>query len=188
MTRARTGATSRTSSRSASSSTSTTTWPRRSMSSAPCRTTGASAASSTCQGPGQDPRRRLRGDARRRGLEPRHRPERSQYRLFGGLLRNDHEDRPAARPAAGTRRARSSCRRPYENEPRLRGQWLAPFILSPHNPNIVYHGMQYVFRSLDRGDTWERISPDLTYNTAPKRAISPTIRSSPSPNPRSSTA
>jgi photosystem II stability/assembly factor-like uncharacterized protein len=51
---------------------------------------------------------------------------------------------------------------PYENEPRLRGQWLAPFILSPHNPAIVYHGMQYVFRSLDRGDTWEKISPDLT--------------------------
>jgi photosystem II stability/assembly factor-like uncharacterized protein len=54
----------------------------------------------------------------------------------------------------------------YENEPRLRGQWLAPFILSPHDPNIVYHGMQYLFRSLDRGDTWERISPDLTWNTA----------------------
>ncbi|MGA2362326.1 MAG: hypothetical protein ABSG73_07670 [Candidatus Aminicenantales bacterium] len=52
----------------------------------------------------------------------------------------------------------------YENEPPLRGQWLAPFILSPHNPNIVYHGMQYVFRSLDRGDTWEKISPDLTTN------------------------
>jgi photosystem II stability/assembly factor-like uncharacterized protein len=50
----------------------------------------------------------------------------------------------------------------YENESRLRGQWLAPFILSPHNPNILYHGMQYVFRSPDRGDTWERISPDLT--------------------------
>ncbi len=54
----------------------------------------------------------------------------------------------------------------YENEPRLRGQWLAPFILSPHDPNIVYHGMQYLFRSLDRGDTWERISPDLTWNAA----------------------
>jgi len=52
----------------------------------------------------------------------------------------------------------------YGNEPPLRGQWLAPFILSPHNPNILYHGLQYVFRSLDRGDTWERISPDLTTN------------------------
>ena len=53
----------------------------------------------------------------------------------------------------------------YENEPRLRGQWLAPFILSSHNPGIVYLGMQYLFRSLDRGDTWEKISPDLTWNT-----------------------
>lgn len=49
-------------------------------------------------------------------------------------------------------------------EPALRGQWLAPFQLSPHNSRIVYHGMQYVFRSLDRGDHWNRISPDLTRN------------------------
>jgi photosystem II stability/assembly factor-like uncharacterized protein len=52
----------------------------------------------------------------------------------------------------------------YENEPRLRGQWLAPFIISSHNPNIIYHGMQFLFRSQDRGDTWEKISPDLTTN------------------------
>ena len=56
----------------------------------------------------------------------------------------------------------------YENEPKLRGQWLAPFILSPHNPDIVYHGMQYLFRSPDMGSTWERISPDLTYNDPEK--------------------
>jgi photosystem II stability/assembly factor-like uncharacterized protein len=46
----------------------------------------------------------------------------------------------------------------------LRGQWLTPIILSPHNPSVVYYGGQYVFRSSNRGDTWERISPDLTYN------------------------
>ena len=49
-------------------------------------------------------------------------------------------------------------------EPPLRGQWMAPTIVSPHDPNVLYHGMQYVFRSLYRGDTWERISPDLTGN------------------------
>lgn len=54
--------------------------------------------------------------------------------------------------------------RPYPEEPKLRGQWLAPFLISPHNHEIIYHGMQYVFRSRDRGDTWERISPDLTRN------------------------
>lgn len=46
----------------------------------------------------------------------------------------------------------------------LRGQWVAPFILSPHDPDIVYHGMNFLFRSMDRGDTWEKISPDLTHN------------------------
>ncbi len=49
-------------------------------------------------------------------------------------------------------------------EPRLRGQWVAPTIISPHNPNIIYHGMQYLFRSENRGDTFERISPDMSYN------------------------
>jgi photosystem II stability/assembly factor-like uncharacterized protein len=53
----------------------------------------------------------------------------------------------------------------FDSEPRLRGQWLAPFTLSSHNSAIIYHGMQYLFRSLDRGDTWEKISPDLTWNT-----------------------
>jgi photosystem II stability/assembly factor-like uncharacterized protein len=52
----------------------------------------------------------------------------------------------------------------FPDEAPLRGQWLAPFILSPHNPDIVYHGMQYLMMSRDGGDTWEYISPDLTYN------------------------
>ncbi len=56
----------------------------------------------------------------------------------------------------------------YPEEPRLRGQWVAPTLLSPHNPSIVYHGMQYVMMSRDKGDTWEYISPDLTYNDPKK--------------------
>jgi photosystem II stability/assembly factor-like uncharacterized protein len=54
-------------------------------------------------------------------------------------------------------------------EPALRGEWVAPSIISPHNPDIIYHGMQYVMMSRDRGDTWEFISPDLTYNDPKKR-------------------
>jgi hypothetical protein len=53
----------------------------------------------------------------------------------------------------------------YPDEPKLRGQWVAPFIISPHSNETLYHSMQYVFRSYNRGDIWERISPDLTYNT-----------------------
>jgi len=58
--------------------------------------------------------------------------------------------------------------RPGPGEPNYRGQWVAPFIISPHNPRIIYHGMNFLFRSLDRGDSWERISPDLTYNDPAK--------------------
>jgi len=49
-------------------------------------------------------------------------------------------------------------------EPQLRGEWIAPSLVSYHNPDIIYHGMQYMMRSMDRGDTWETISPDLSYN------------------------
>lgn len=52
---------------------------------------------------------------------------------------------------------------PGKGEPELRGQWLAPFLVSPHNPRIVYHGMNKLFRTLDQGDHWTCISPDLSY-------------------------
>jgi len=45
----------------------------------------------------------------------------------------------------------------------LRGQWLAPIILSPNHPETVYLGLQYLYRSRFQGDVWERISPDLSY-------------------------
>ncbi|MDP6686523.1 MAG: hypothetical protein QF680_00930 [Acidobacteriota bacterium] len=51
-----------------------------------------------------------------------------------------------------------------EGEPPLRGQWVAPFIISPHNPRIIYHGMNFLYRSMNRGENFEKISPDLTYN------------------------
>ncbi len=56
--------------------------------------------------------------------------------------------------------------RTYPDEAPLRGQWVAPFIISPHDNETLYLGMQFVFRSTNRGDVWEKISPDLTYNTA----------------------
>ena len=55
-----------------------------------------------------------------------------------------------------------------QGQPRLRYNWIAPIALSPHNPQIVYAGAQVLFRSLNRGDTWEEISPDLTTNDSTK--------------------
>src|SRR5262245_14343780 len=55
-----------------------------------------------------------------------------------------------------------------QGQPRLRYNWIAPIALSPHNPRIVYAGAQVLFRSLNQGDTWEEISPDLTTNDPDK--------------------
>jgi len=60
-----------------------------------------------------------------------------------------------------------------EGEPPYRGQWLAATILSPHDPSTVYHGFQYVFRSKDKGETWERISDDLTAFTPDNQGALP---------------
>ena len=54
------------------------------------------------------------------------------------------------------------------SQPRLRYNWIAPIAMSPHNPQIIYAGAQVLFRSLNRGDTWEEISPDLTTNDTSK--------------------
>jgi photosystem II stability/assembly factor-like uncharacterized protein len=45
----------------------------------------------------------------------------------------------------------------------LRMQVLAPIELSPHDPNTVYFGTQYLYRSRDRGETWERVTGDMSY-------------------------
>jgi photosystem II stability/assembly factor-like uncharacterized protein len=42
----------------------------------------------------------------------------------------------------------------------------APIEISPQNPSIVYHGSQYVHKTVDGGIHWTRFSPDVTANTA----------------------
>ncbi len=80
--------------------------------------------------------------------------------FYGTLSRSDMTK------ARGQQQGKSLLPARFPDEPKLRGEWLAPTILSPHNPGIVFHGMQQLLMSRDRGDTWEAISPDLTYNTA----------------------
>jgi len=43
-----------------------------------------------------------------------------------------------------------------------RMQRVSPMALSPHDPDVVYYGSQFVHRTRDKGVTWEKISPDLT--------------------------
>lgn len=47
---------------------------------------------------------------------------------------------------------------------RDRWQWVSPIVVSPHDARTVYHASQYLYASRDAGDTWTRISPDLSHN------------------------
>ena len=53
---------------------------------------------------------------------------------------------------------------PEVGEPFERFNWDAPILVSPHDPKRIYFGSQRVWRSDNRGDSWQAISGDLTRN------------------------
>ncbi len=53
---------------------------------------------------------------------------------------------------------------PGEGEEDYRFNWNTALHLSPSTPGTLYYGGQYLFRSPDRGESWQKISPDLTTN------------------------
>jgi photosystem II stability/assembly factor-like uncharacterized protein len=74
---------------------------------------------------------------------------------FGGLARNDQK--------TGQRKGIR-----YRGNPDLRFNWSAPILISPHNPNVIYHGANILLKSRFRGELWEEVSPDLTKNDSTK--------------------
>ena len=55
---------------------------------------------------------------------------------------------------------------------KYRFQRVAPVHVSPHDPDVVYMGSQYVHKTRNNGEIWETISPDLTAFEADKQVIS----------------
>ncbi|MEX2271639.1 MAG: hypothetical protein WD690_09220 [Vicinamibacterales bacterium] len=43
-----------------------------------------------------------------------------------------------------------------------RWQWTYPIIFSPADPKVLYTSSQHVWRTTNGGDSWDKISPDLT--------------------------
>lgn len=52
--------------------------------------------------------------------------------------------------------------REKDGEARYRFQWNSPIVISAHDAKTIYYGGNFLFKSTDRGDTWTKISPDLT--------------------------
>jgi len=71
---------------------------------------------------------------------------------YGGLVRHDRRSgenvdiKPRERPGDA----------PY------RWNWDSPIMISPHSPTRVYFAAQRLFRSDDRGESWEVVSEDLS--------------------------
>jgi len=58
---------------------------------------------------------------------------------------------------------------PNYGEGKLRFNWNTPIHISPNEKGTIYIGAQFLFRSRDHGQTWDRISPDLTTNDPEKQ-------------------
>lgn len=70
----------------------------------------------------------------------------------GGIARVDH-----------LLQRSTSIRTPrVQGEPAARFNWDTPYLVSIHNNTTLYIGSQFVYKSTNRGDTWTKISPDLT--------------------------
>ncbi len=80
----------------------------------------------------------------------------SQGGYIGRINRKTHETR-SIQPLPGYK------------EGKLRYNWNTPIHVSPTQSGTIYIGAQFLFRSRDHGQTWERISPDLTTNDPEKQ-------------------
>ena len=75
----------------------------------------------------------------------------TQYQ-YGGLARYDRrtQERVFLTP------------QPEAGETAYKWNWNTPLLISPHNPDRIYYAAEYLFASNDQGNSWEKISPDLT--------------------------
>ena len=101
--------------------------------------------------------------------------------FYGNFTRAEY---PAAGRAAGAGAAKGPAQPARATETPIRpqvvpgelpqrAQWMAPIIVSPFDPSTIYAGFQYVYRSKNRGDSWERISADLTDNNPRQMGVNP---------------
>ena len=71
---------------------------------------------------------------------------------YGGLARYDRR----------TQERLYIAPHPESGEDNYKWNWNTPLIVSPHAPQRLYYAAEFLFRSDDRGDSWRKVSPDLT--------------------------
>jgi len=98
--------------------------------------------------------------------------------FYGNFSRTDLGATPPPDPSGrGGGRGRGGTNtpiQPKDPDQELRAQWMAPIIVSPHDGSIIFAGFQSVYRSENRGDSWQKISTDLTDNKKEQMGENPT--------------
>ncbi len=86
----------------------------------------------------------------------------------GSITRYDHKSGQARQVMAWPQLAIGQA----PKDLKYRIQWNAPIVISPHDPNTLYHAAQVLLVSRDEGQSWEEASPDLTRNDKSKQDYS----------------
>ncbi len=55
---------------------------------------------------------------------------------------------------------------------KYRFNWNAPTLYGKHDPEVFYHAGNHLFKTVDRGKSWQVFSPDLTRNDTSKQGMS----------------
>ncbi len=79
----------------------------------------------------------------------------------GGIFRKD---------MAADRSVHIQPRLPRGTAGTLNYNFIAPYIISRYDPKVLYHAGNYLFKSLNKGDKWELISPDFSRSADPAKA------------------
>jgi hypothetical protein len=69
---------------------------------------------------------------------------------------------------------------PEDSTETYRFTWNSPLLISPHDPDVMYLGGNKLFKTTDKGESWEEISPDLTRDETPSEwdimGLKPSLR------------
>jgi len=99
-------------------------------------------------------------------------PDDPQY-FFGGCYQGIIEQMDAKTGEAKDIMEYPSLNLAWEpKKMKYRFNWNAPIINSPHDPKVMYHAANVLFRTTNGGLNWEKISPDLTRNDTTKQGKS----------------
>jgi photosystem II stability/assembly factor-like uncharacterized protein len=90
--------------------------------------------------------------------------ENGSARRYDAETRRVEPAEPSPQNVVNYRERFPNEQRPGDAAREFRFNWRAPLVMSPHNPQTLYLGGNFLFQTVDGGQRWKIISPDLSTN------------------------